>query len=220
MKKGSGFSLLEVLIVISLIVIIAGMLLPALNRAREKARAAYCLQHLKQWGAGTHLFAAENDGRLPKDGFATPTLASHFASGWYVQLPEVMGLAPYIEMPWRTNASIEPPLSPWICAANARRSNGNLLFHYCLNSQVNGTAQQIRIFKIPNPAATVWLFDNGKIAAVAQQNNVHTNVHNGGAQILFLDGHVRRFPNAAYWDFKANKGRTDHPELLWRPNGD
>ena len=63
----------------------------------------------------------------------------------------------------------------------------------------------------------VWLFDNGKRAAVAQQNNVHTNLHSQGAQFSFLDGHAARFRNTEYWDFTLDKGRTNNPNLVWIP---
>jgi prepilin-type processing-associated H-X9-DG protein len=70
---------------------------------------------------------------------------------------------------------------------------------------------------IRQPSQVVWLFDNGKLAAVAQQNNVHSNLHNRGAQFVFVDGHVARFRNKEYWDFTANKGITNNPELVWIP---
>ncbi len=103
--------------------------------------------------------------------------------------------------------------------ANPRRSNGNNLFHYCLNEHVNGTGSgnQIKLSSIREPLRVVWLFDNGKLAAVAQQNNVHTNLHNRGAQFTFLDGHAARFRNKEYWDFAKNAGRTNNPSLLWTP---
>jgi prepilin-type processing-associated H-X9-DG protein len=52
---------------------------------------------------------------------------------------------------------------------------------------------------------------------VAQQNNVHTNLHSRGAQLSFLDGHAARFRNTDYWDFQHDKGRTDNPDLIWTP---
>jgi prepilin-type processing-associated H-X9-DG protein len=123
-------------------------------------------------------------------------------------------------MPWRTNANIDPGRSLWICPSNPRRSNGNNLFHYCLNEHVNGigTGNQVRLGSLPRPTTLVWLFDNGKLAAVAQQNNVHTNLHSHGAQFTFLDGHSARFHSREYWDFQKNAGRTNNPGVAWIPS--
>ena len=73
------------------------------------------------------------------------------------------------------------------------------------------------VSSIRHPAAAVWLFDNGKLAAVAQENNVHTNLHNRGAQFTFLDGHSARFKKSEYWDSSKNAGRINNPGLVWFP---
>jgi len=211
-----GFTLLELLVVIAVIAILAALLLPALSRAKSAAQTVACLNHLKQWGLATQLYATEHEDFLPRDGSAS---GSDTNGGWYVDLPKQLNLPIYATMAWRTNAGIEPGNTIWICPANARRSNGNNLFHYCLNRHVNGTGtgNQVKLTSIRQPASTVWLFDNGGLAPVAQENNVHTNLHNQGAQFVFLDGHARRFCNTAYWDFAAGKGITNNPELVWSP---
>ena len=211
-----AFTLIELLVVIAIIAILAALLLPALSRAKEKANAACCLNNLKQWGLATQMFASENDDLLPKDGSPNGTSIDE---GWYNDLPRVIGLRAYKEMPWRTNASVAPGRSTWICPSNPRRSNGNNLFHYCLNEHVNGTGagKQTKLSRVPRPVATVWLFDNGGLAAVAQQNNVHTNLHTQGAHFTFLDGHAQRFRNREYWNFALNKGITNNPSLVWVP---
>jgi prepilin-type processing-associated H-X9-DG protein len=94
------------------------------------------------------------------------------------------------------------------------------LFHYCLNDYVNGTGannHKIKITSVPAPSITVWLYDSKNLPAVGEENYVHTNLHNRGAQFTFLDGHARRFKNTEYWDFATGKGRTNNPSLVWYP---
>lgn len=216
MKADRAFTLIELLVVIAIIAILASLLLPALARAKQAAHTVSCNSNLKEWGTATQIFAGDNNDYLPKDGTPNGTSVDE---GWYIDLPHVMRIPAYNQVPWRTNDTIEPGRSLWICPANPRRSNGNNLFHYCLNEHVNGTGtgNQVKLCSIREPLRVVWLFDNGKLAGVAQQNNVHTNLHNHGANISFLDGHAVRFKNTEYWDFNTDKGRLDNPNIVWIP---
>ena len=213
-----GFTLIELLVVIAIIAILAGLLLPALTRAKAATKKTVCINNLKQWGLALHEYAGDNDDYMPPEGTGN-TLNPN--TGWYVVLPKM--LQPnkdYFAQPWRTNAQAPIDGWIWICPSNPRRSNGNNLFHYCMNQHIDETGDEdrpVRLGTIPSPSESVWLFDNGKLAARAQQNNVHTNLHSGGANFVFIDGHAANFKNHEYWDFKQRRGRTNNPALVWKP---
>lgn len=90
MKKKS-FTLIELLVVIAIITILAAILLPALNQAREQGKSISCINTLKQIGACQQMYASDNHDFISPHRIESNSHYSPYAAGNYVRWPHALG---------------------------------------------------------------------------------------------------------------------------------
>ena len=217
MKKNALFTLIELLVVIAIIAILAAMLLPALSKAREKARTISCTSNLKQLVLSATMYTQDYDETLPLVKSTYETAYANISTpgnSWY----GLINVYVTNEKTFECGADTAKTN-----AYQAGQGNDKFLLSYGFNGVCNATATGsygtystvAPNMTVTNPAATLMMADCGANNAVLYPyvyNQIESTGylayrHGDTFNVGFFDGHAANHNN------KINKVYADRIKL-------
>ncbi|MBE7157561.1 MAG: prepilin-type N-terminal cleavage/methylation domain-containing protein, partial [Rhodospirillales bacterium] len=206
-RAGAAFTLAELLVVIAVVGVLAGLLFTALSKVQARGRATQCVANLRQWGVALNLYANDNDGNYPKRGQGIQPITMLEVNQltapdvWINALPPYFGQPGFVDAVHAGRAPKPGDHSVFVCPDARPSASGPYFLPYAMNMYLSPTIRPDphKRASIPEPSQLAFLAD-GPVAwsstvPSSQAYSVPAR-HAGRANVCFVDGHVASFDGA------------------------
>ncbi|MFM7214524.1 MAG: type II secretion system protein [Verrucomicrobiota bacterium] len=204
----SGFTLIELLVVIAVIAILAGMLLPALAKAKERARQTQCLNNMRQMGIALLLYESDHK-RLPPKASQVPDFMNPKAPGW--QNNCLYAIAPYLQGTAQGRSS-----KVYACPSAKKPGDGSdATTNSATGYLPNAVFMERTLDSVPDPSGLIFCQETTRLVSFTALRPAYgadfglcpgqytfwhvilkpgvdwyASLHNQGGNHLFVDGHA------------------------------
>lgn len=216
MRKHSRklFTLVELLVVIAVIALLAGLLLPALGKAKKTARRIGCASNLRQLHTGMEFYLDDHGGYFPgmrrdgssgglMDGYYIAAVASYLNVKTVDALGSALHCPELVSLPFYVNYS-----GAWGSYLRSSYSGSEKLIDY--------NPRHTLISKVTTPSLA-FMFTDGRYHTITYWNQYLQIRHNRGVNLVFVDGHVEAY-NTGLPD-GTNCGDNSAPTYIHYPLG-
>ncbi|MGI5870352.1 MAG: prepilin-type N-terminal cleavage/methylation domain-containing protein [Kiritimatiellia bacterium] len=215
----AAFTIIELMIVIGIMIVLGGLLVPAVDVLRERGKSTECANNLRQWGQGFSMYIDEHRGIFPGDGSEDgqgDTADIGIANAWFNVVPPYIGMESYIVLKGKGKVPCAGVgKNPFICPKSAINQKlvgsyaagtqtdfycSYAMNHWIFNSQRDTSAitKRMRMSQVQKPSVFVVLSE----APTGIEAKIHPSTmggeskdktgfrHRNSANALFADWHV------------------------------